>query len=1002
MASSRKPRSGTTRQIDPALGLFGFHKNQWYHSIRSNGRGISNVDLPTPHRRNPCHTWLSLGLFGAFLLALPVCQSTYPLAVWSIPLDPRQPYPEPLAGVDASLPLAPAGVELHAAINEVIGFRFGILATDRPVPAPSIEISPLTSASGTIEAASLEVLRIHRVHSPGLPGWHLRSIPPGRRRQDPLDVLVPLRAPRGGIPGHLEPGRVYDFWVDLRVPKGTSPGAYRGRIDLLSGGRRQGGLEISLQVWPMVLPDEGDVEVIAELDHGALFQHHIRGLAKIHTRAVDDWRSLPAGEDMTTLLLATIRTLQRHRLTPVLHKLSPKARINVRDEMILDWSFYDTLVRPMLNGRMFSNRMPLRHWPLPTHNLFASLRSGAAVSASGFSSLATKFLSACAKHFEEQDWLNRSYTFFDIDNATALPSALKPPPLGPLVRQADPRLKILTLSWPQDLRDFGWTGYQPISSSHDVDIWAPPGQFFDPSAMDIQRGLHRQTWLTVDRPPFTGSLSINAPATYRRVLSWQALHLSVPVLRIGCINDWPDAASKPDPSACLAKSDTALIFPGEPFGLQEPVLSLRIKQIRRSLQDAAFRKLLNIRGVGHISEMIVQSLAPYAGSQAYRTHFADGRAPGWPESWRAFELAREIMADAVLRSVTTDQPDSIVDRIRRSTTWRRFLVLTRTLGIRSDGVRVRYRGSESRFRADLEFTATIENKRRTPFSGNADWGTLPDGWSHEEEGLTIHVPPNASQRITLSALASTFPTDRHGTLRLPIRLEGDDGEIIEKTVKASFVTAVPFTGPLTIDGSLGDWPPSVGNVASKFSLITGEEEYATETTTADVPARTLVFVMRDADSLYIGVNAMGDVSKVTAHARSNVIRYDDLIPRAGELIEILLDPLNAGTRSPGDLYHIAVKPSGTYTTEHGIRTDPPCGDRSAWPADLEVATRIEGDRWTVEMRLPFAALEDAATQRTIWGFNVTRFEGDREIFSTWSGAVGNAYDPLSLGNLYLP
>ena len=70
--------------------------------------------------------------------------------------------------------------------------------------------------------------------------------------------------------------------------------------------------------------------------------------------------------------------------------------------------------------------------------------------------------------------------------------------------------------------------------------------------------------------------------------------------------------------------------------------------------------------------------------------------------------------------------------------------------------------------------------------------------------------------------------------------------------------------------------------------------------------------------------------------------------------------------------------------------------------DLKVATRSARDRWTVELRIPLSAFGPAAFDNAIWGFNVTRFDAARQEFSTWSGAKGNAYDPLSLGNLALP
>ncbi len=88
--------------------------------------------------------------------------------------------------------------------------------------------------------------------------------------------------------------------------------------------------------------------------------------------------------------------------------------------------------------------------------------------------------------------------------------------------------------------------------------------------------------------------------------------------------------------------------------------------------------------------------------------------------------------------------------------------------------------------------------------------------------------------------------------------------------------------------------------------------------------------------------------------------------------------------------------------EKGIAFEPPCGPREPWPVDIDVATGLSSGRWTVELRIPLDAFDLGATEHTTWGFNVTRYDASRQEFSTWSGASGNAYDPLSLGNLYLP
>jgi hypothetical protein len=216
------------------------------------------------------------------------------------------------------------------------------------------------------------------------------------------------------------------------------------------------------------------------------------------------------------------------------------------------------------------------------------------------------------------------------------------------------------------------------------------------------------------------------------------------------------------------------------------------------------------------------------------------------------------------------------------------------------------------------------------------------------------------------------------------------------------IVAQPVAETLTIDGDLSDWPAVSGNVATQFRLIAGPCPEAGDD--CDQPSlRAYAFTVRDSENLYVALN-MESRPRPGATARRRSIVYDDLIPADEEdLAEILIDPLNGGTRTPTDLYHIVVKRSGVYLFERGINTWPPLGPRRQWQADIDVASREQPTRWTVELRIPIASLTGSPARRgEIWGFNVTHYNAADQEFSTWSGAVGNAYDPLSLGNLLLP
>ncbi len=65
-------------------------------------------------------------------------------------------------------------------------------------------------------------------------------------------------------------------------------------------------------------------------------------------------------------------------------------------------------------------------------------------------------------------------------------------------------------------------------------------------------------------------------------------------------------------------------------------------------------------------------------------------------------------------------------------------------------------------------------------------------------------------------------------------------------------------------------------------------------------------------------------------------------------------------------------------------------------------SRVEQDFWAAELELPLAAFPDMVRQNRVWGVNFTRFDSSCQEYSSWSGAVGNVYDPISLGNMTVP
>ena len=203
-------------------------------------------------------------------------------------------------------------INLAGAVNETLSFRFVIRPSGKFIDTPGFRIAPFTSFGAQIDPVAIQIYRLHPATLSDRPGWHIRSVPSARRRKAALDVLVPIHAPRGGLPATLQPGETYDFWVDVTIPKGTFEGVYSSEIALTSKKRVHGSVAVQLEVWPFVLPDTFEPSILAAVDHRELFRHHVTSRARPYAPNRDDWRHDPQQAELDGLLSATLRMLRQH------------------------------------------------------------------------------------------------------------------------------------------------------------------------------------------------------------------------------------------------------------------------------------------------------------------------------------------------------------------------------------------------------------------------------------------------------------------------------------------------------------------------------------------------------------------------------------------------------------------------------------------------------------------------------------------------------------------
>ncbi len=911
------------------------------------------------------------------------CQNASPPSVRLAAEYGYHPPATPTRGQSTNPERLTSKINLAGAIGEVLGIHFTIRSSGKTISDPILRSFDFRSESGTIGASAIEISRLHAVSVDDWRGWHIRSIPVENRDTAPLDALVPLDAPRGGMPNVLSPGVTYHFWADVRIPKGVHDGVYESRIELKSSDNRIGDLDLELTVWPIVLPDTLGFETIAELDHAALTSHHL------------DSGSKPSATESQTILLDAVRQMQRHRLAVVFPAFAPGIGIDGSAQLSLDWDEFDDVVDPILSGEAFQDRSPAKRWPLPIHPSLP-LIIGESTSRQR---LLSQYLTEVIKHFRDKNWKDQLYLLTqDPQSHRSIP----PRDVALLIEPLQDQVHLVSTLPVQNLAPFGWTGYANEDFQDFVDEWAPPAQFLDRNIVATQQDAEKPTWFCADRPPFSGSIDVSASPTFVRVLPWQAASVHASQLYLGNVLDWPSSQQPNSPSQCIRKHPSNLLYPGTVFGMVQPVTSLRLKHLQRGLQDVAYLRLLREHGRSAIADRVLTSIVRYVGTGAYDAHYADGSPNGWPQERHAFDAARRVMAEEMLRVVTPNSNPTRDDDFARTAAWRRFNQITSQREITTQGVRMRMTGSPASPKVGITTHIEIPKSSNANDGGSVRLDGWPTSWSVGAALQTFRPSDrNEIHRVRIETVLPLESVSLTGSFDLEAVAEFATGQPITNPVSVRCITALRISTPPTIDGDLSDWPVGTTNVASEFRSIAPKTNPKTSLSTA-VSAATLAIVMRDDQYLFVAINATTPNGTPEQRHSRKAVTYDDTIPVGEELVELMFDPLNLATRSPETIFHLVIKRTGSDLAEKGVGYDPPVGARSPWAADAEIAVAHDETRWTAEVRIPISSFGGGPVRNIFWGFNVSRFDAQASEYSTWSNAQGNAHDPISFGNLLFP
>jgi len=884
-------------------------------------------------------------------------------------------------------------LHLKAALNETVAIQLALRAGTLPAGPLDVRTSDLSGPGGVLPSDSVfTVYRVHYVQVENLRSWYTQRT--GRPASPTLfpDILVPWEAPRGGGPVRLTEPRNELVWLDLRVPATTAPGPYRGRLEVhrTTDSRPVLACDIHLEVLPVALPGPTSLPVICRVDPRDLLAEHLR------------WPILPAEETrllpQTPSHLAALRLVgqtmllfHEHRTLPILWASFPKYRLLGERTLEVEWDDYDRLVAGWLDGTAFPDRVRLELWPLPVSLEYPSADRNGGVGSPEYASLLTAYLLECQRHFAQRGWLDRAFLRLCPPQPLSAGTVERVRRLGELLRQADIQPPLVAHLPARSLQGLGWYNAPPTEQL-EVGIWCPPARWYEPSAMRQAQQAGGRSWFMPDNPPYGGSLAVESPPIDVCILPWQAYRYESQAIWVERAAELrPVVSDRSERAFC---SESGLIYAGEPYGLHDrPVPSIRLKRLRRGLEDYELLKLLEENGKPLLARRLAEQLVRWAGTDACLENLLSCKPTGWPRSASELRLARLLMLQELAGQFEPD-PSLRQRQIESLSQWGRMMSQVERVCPMVEGVRLTLQ--ETGLRAEV--LVSIENTSDRPLQGRWSLPALPPGWQLAGE-VPVNVEPGARRPARLEVLLPGLAYNADGVHPLELAFDSPTTGTLRVPARLAVAVCPPLEKPPVIDGRLEDWPLSVNNAAGDFRVCRFDPPDQPEQDRPALP--TQAFFGLDRECLYVGLRCWLQPGQGPQWQADNLIPVEGATPWGQDVVEILLDPRDTHSGTSSDLYCLQVKPTGLLVARKGCRTEPPMGNSEPWQSGARVAVAVGPDAWVAELAVPLASFGPQARLNRVWGCNLTRLDARRGEYSSWAKVHGYAYCPQLLGNLIM-
>ncbi len=512
-------------------------------------------------------------------------------------------------------------VEIAAARNEVESFQVVVAAPQNHLRVTAVEITDFTGPDGRQigrEQATLYRQEYVRVRMP----TPRAELPPGlypdplvplinpitgepieprtQRRERWGEPLVTSGYDMYGVPFEVFAGQNQPLWVDVRVPADAVAGQYQAVVRVRAAGQPVAEIPVSLTVWDFTLP-----ELPTHRTHFGSFGNIVR------------WFDVPRGSaEFQEIELRYCQALADHRITPPIPRhLLPAVQADGSLQITPDQ--HAALTQYLADLRVADFQIPRAPFARLPHS----------TTGPDYKKIdpeerekAIRYYRDYDQYLKENGWDQRAYIYlWDEPNLPENYEQVRV--LGELVREASPDLKRLVVeqTYPHDP---DWPDMDPA-----VDIWCPLWAFINRETLQEKLDQGDEVWsytALVQRapryhprydevrdqdPPYW---HIDRPLLVYRIPTWINHQYGITGLLY-----WSTVTTVIDPWFNPAFSHPRhyngggfLLYPGTPCGIDGPVASMRLKNLRDGLEDYEYLVLLEERVGVEAARAAVDQIAP--------------------------------------------------------------------------------------------------------------------------------------------------------------------------------------------------------------------------------------------------------------------------------------------------------------------------------------------------------------------------------------------------------